>query len=363
MKRFFYFLMLFFSFAFFSCMTLQKDLAIDVDETEYQGSMLELELRIAHLDVLAITGNTESGFAVEKNAILKTIDESLASPVIDKSVEARFLALRGRTFLIYGDRVSAKKMLREAEKKSMNDTQVLILKRRVGELSIVSEVSENPSLKSGLLFLESAVEHYEKNDYAESAGMFDVAFTLLDPAYKAEYGIIRDKAWLLKDSDSSDVDTLSFMEKTSVTVSDMLCITQKAKGNVLVSVTGGKKLKAKPLFRMMSEKKLLESVSGHDDGKISADTAVTKKLCARFLWNVYSLNHAELDRNMYSKKYASRANPKSPIRDLDISDADFDAVVGTVENEIMELSDGVNFSPDKNVSGKEFYDSLMSGEL
>ena len=48
----------------------------------------------------------------------------------------------------------------------------------------------------------------------------------------------------------------------------------------------------------------------------------------------------------------------SPIPDVPLASPDFDAVLGSVENELMTLRDGVNFYPEEKVSGAEFNASL-----
>ena len=44
----------------------------------------------------------------------------------------------------------------------------------------------------------------------------------------------------------------------------------------------------------------------------------------------------------------------SPVADVPVDSPDFDAVLGCVENELMDLPDGEHFFPDKTVSGVEF---------
>lgn len=43
----------------------------------------------------------------------------------------------------------------------------------------------------------------------------------------------------------------------------------------------------------------------------------------------------------------------SPIPDLPLNSPDFDAVIGCVEREILELPDGVHFQPDENIHPME----------
>jgi hypothetical protein len=42
------------------------------------------------------------------------------------------------------------------------------------------------------------------------------------------------------------------------------------------------------------------------------------------------------------------------VSDLSVEDPDFDAVLGVVENEFMELPDGRSFEPDASVTKLQF---------
>ena len=63
-------------------------------------------------------------------------------------------------------------------------------------------------------------------------------------------------------------------------------------------------------------------------------------------------------RTKYSTAY-SKLNAESPVKDVLLSDEDFDAILGCVEFDIMELSDGINFNPHNSVSGIEFDKALQ----
>ena len=52
------------------------------------------------------------------------------------------------------------------------------------------------------------------------------------------------------------------------------------------------------------------------------------------------------------------ANAKSPVADIVLENVDFDAVLGVVENEFMNLPDGKSFNPGKEVSVLEFLSYL-----
>ena len=64
----------------------------------------------------------------------------------------------------------------------------------------------------------------------------------------------------------------------------------------------------------------------------------------------------------YSDKYKKSGRTKSPVADVPVEDEDFDAILGVVEKEFMELPDGRNFYPDEEVTKLEFLTWLKSAE-
>jgi hypothetical protein len=48
----------------------------------------------------------------------------------------------------------------------------------------------------------------------------------------------------------------------------------------------------------------------------------------------------------------------SPVQDVEIDSPDFDAVLGCIELEFMNLTDGINFEGENSVSGIEFSESI-----
>jgi hypothetical protein len=57
--------------------------------------------------------------------------------------------------------------------------------------------------------------------------------------------------------------------------------------------------------------------------------------------------------NRYSSRYATGANPRSPIADIPPLSLFFDSILGCVETEFLSLPDGRNFKPAQFVRGTE----------
>lgn len=91
--------------------------------------------------------------------------------------------------------------------------------------------------------------------------------------------------------------------------------------------------------------------------KISKNQKINRYMCARFLWNLYNGNkNTKENLSNYSVMFAGQK--ESPIPDVPINSQDFDAVLGCIELEFMNLTDGINFEGEKSVSGIEFSESL-----
>ena len=96
---------------------------------------------------------------------------------------------------------------------------------------------------------------------------------------------------------------------------------------------------------------------------ITKSKTISRKMAARFLWNLYVQNKGkQAQLTKYSSRYAKLSTAKSPIADITLQDKDLDAVLGVIENEIMELPDGKNFNPDDNITVIEFIASLKAAE-
>ena len=87
--------------------------------------------------------------------------------------------------------------------------------------------------------------------------------------------------------------------------------------------------------------------------------AVTRAGAAWFIWHLYA--EARADRGLltrYSARYATGANPRSPITDVPPLSPFFDSILGCVETEFMSLPDGRNFRPAQPMRGAELLSIL-----
>ena len=339
------------SFALVSCMTFQKDVLVSSDETVDGGFSLSMQARLASLDAAFFSGDNAANYASERAHIISEIQKRLAFPELEKRTASRLYALLGRAYFIGGNSNEAKKCYEQAARRYADDSEAIVLGHRLGIINL----KEALSLRSGdgVLVLESALDAYKAGRYDEAAGLFDTAFLLLAPFYKSAYSPLREKAWRLKDAVSDDKALAKFLPLESISLLQMIEITQ-ASTQLLDIYTGGKKYGGERLFAVVRGAGLLKSVSGiSDDGQLRSTAEASRILCARFLWNLRTAAGKNPNPARYSERYRARML-SSPIPDVPLASPDFDAVLGCVENELMTLRDGINFYPEGKVSGAEF---------
>lgn len=343
------------SFALVSCMTFQKDVLVSSNETSDGGFSLSMQSRLVPLDAAFFSGDNTETYAAERVHIISEIQKRLAFPELEKRTASRLYALLGRVYFIGGNSNEARKCYDQAVRRYADDSEAIVLGHRLG----IVNLKEALSLRSGdgVLVLESALGAYKAGRYDEAAGFFDTAFLLLAPFYKSAYSPLREKAWRLKDAVSGDKALSKFLPLESLSLLQIVEITQVST-QLLDIYTGGKKYGGEKLFSVVRGAGLLKSVSGaSDDAQLRSSSEASRILCARFLWNLRTAAGKNPNPLRYSERYRSRMLA-SPIRDVPLDSSDFDAVLGCVENELMTLRDGVNFYPEGKVSGAEFNASL-----
>ena len=85
----------------------------------------------------------------------------------------------------------------------------------------------------------------------------------------------------------------------------------------------------------------------------------SKKDAALFLWRLIAGNDETL-LTKYTRYYTNKR--KLPIPDVMLDSVYFDAIVGTVEEDVIPLADGKRFEPDNPVNGMEFYRWLLKAD-
>ena len=361
-----------------SCASLQQDVYTYTEENTYIYSSIEVyEDRFINIDVK---------YQMEKPAPLDQINGLLAdiaayktvTKVTEPALIARMRAFEGLLFKMAGRKREAEVAYMEARGLQKGDRYVLLLGSRLAKnteesLSQIEGILTYDS-KNAVLQLEKGKLLYQQKKYDQAIAVIDNAFVLFDNeglrSYRTVYNPLRSYIWDLNTIYGSSAGSASDEKheladlQGNLTLDSMVSLTmdntklldnyrsanqkQNSKQKNQAFIT---KLEQGGYFSSASD----QSNAAGSSNYITGAGEITRKMCARFIWNAYVRHSGNLKLlSRYSEKYRKSGRTKSPVADLAVDDPDFDAVLGVVESEFMELPDGKNFEPDKVVTKLQF---------
>lgn len=355
------------SISLFSCASLQKDNIVTTDTFAQNQALLDIEKDFTNMDAQMIVDNEKimsTAMYAEADNLSRTIEATIKSSGVDAQLISRLYAINGLVSLLQNKKQKAKQMYQLSLSTYKGDSYTIVLGSRLDLVSSLDDVNiVSGSNQSGLLKLEQGIKYYQEGEYSKAVALLDSSFLILPDFYKESYSSIRQKSWNLRSNTSATENTtiLSILGKTQFTVGEMLLVTQDT-SDLLNVVNGGSKYTENDLFNRVKNAGYLDPSSSLAQSKkntMKKNQLLTREICARFLWNIYS---EKKDLKSQKTKYSATFRVQkgfSPIADVDIANEDFDAILGTVENEIMALPDGVNFNPDELISPADFNYSLQ----
>lgn len=329
-------------FAMMACSSLQTD--IYVDKIDFSENITGYERRFAVLD------GTENRLEKDCTSLIADIEVALADSSLTNAARARLFALEGLTYLFIGNESKAKTLYEAGVDAYKGDVRGVILASRLGIIkNLAAKAGE--SNEPALIKIEMALVNFKKNSFISSVALFDEAFLSLDSSYRDAYSDIRNLAW---NACQSTLDVVSPLVKhKKLNVGQMLVLVDES-SDILMTVTNGKKMSSGELYKKVCAAGLLDCATVKQDPKslVKEKDTVTKYIAARFLWNVWNKKRNSTNFRKYSERYL-KAGIDSPVPDVSINNQDFDAVLGCVENELINLSDGRNFEGNAIVSGSD----------
>lgn len=340
------------SFFFFSCASLQKDVVMSTDSFIENEDVDFLEEQYTQYDAKVLLEGKitpESKLYMELDNLEKDIDATIAASGGNKILLSRLNALNGLTNLLQGKKQKAKSFYAKSIEANKGDSYTAILGFRLGEVKDLGDENIiSGSNQSALLVLEQGLTNYSKGEYSDCVAKLDSAFINLPDFYRTSYDKVRQNAWDLRNNSSltDDKNVLNLLNKSQITIGDMIIITQETT-DLFVTLTAGKKHSESDLFNRLKN-------AGYFNNNTKRNTLVVRASAASYLWNLYCNKKGLVEeKNKYSELYIEKVG-QSPIPDVDLYSEYFDAVIGTVEHEIMSLPDGINFEPEKTVSAADF---------
>ena len=331
-----------------ACRTLPPDRIAQSAGEEETAALEAFALRLLDLKL--------APDAARLSALRAELDQSAARPGQSPLAQARVQALRAEAALQAGDRPAARNLAETTAR--LSDTVEGLWLVRAGlepdsakRLAILEAGLLRAERKTRLL-CERGRELLKAGRYAEAAQDLDEGLRGLDPAYRALYGADRDNAFSLAQAARDG--------GTSVTVARPEALAGPLRVRDLVERAFREtrlltSLYSTPNPTYAAALPALQSAGLLLDPAAAPDSPAARKTVAFFLWGLVArTEHDPKLLTRYRQKYSF-----SPVPDIGVEEPWFDAVLGVVEREIMDLPDGVNFQPDEAVTGLEYLSILQ----
>lgn len=334
-----------------SCASVQTDIQYSGNESAIKEQALaDIE---AALVMQRGAPNTErlGHIRVEINALLQ-------APSTDSSYLARLYAFTADTALLLRQPSEARTQLALAKRYSEYDEYVqLVTARLIAEpekrLAYLEErITQEPAAYR--LKAEAGSLFFAAKDYRNALAAFDASLSFLPDAYQQYYRPQREQCVQLYTVDSASVTESSekILQANPISLVEMAALTQDST-NALDFITGTAVWRP-PLLA----KTLQQAGWYHPDRDVLKDSA-SKKDAALFLWRLI-IGSDEQRLTQYTRYYTNKR--RLPIPDVLMDGIYFDAIVGSVEEDVVPLADGKHFEPDTPVSGLEFYRWLLKAD-
>jgi hypothetical protein len=308
---------------------------------------------IAALDTfdLRLLDQRLSQDSAELGALRADLEKAAAQPGLSRRLQARVTSLRAEAALLARDLGGARRLADTAAGLSDADQGLWVVRAGLEQdpakrLGLLEAGIAKADAKARLL-CERGSELLKTARYAEAAQDLDEGLRGLDPRYRGLYGADRDRAFSLAQASRNTVTSLSATPPESLeaalTLRGMVAgiVAQTA---LLSSLSPDPKPSFEALLPALKQAGLLL-----DPGQ-PPDSPALRKTVAFFLWGVVArTEHDQKLLTRYRLKYAS-----SPVPDVPVDAQWFDAVLGVVEREIMDLPDGASFKPDAGLIGMEY---------
>jgi len=347
-----------------SCITA-KDLSVNLQGGKTEKNLAAIEEAIVPLE--ALPANEARAKTKEIAAAKELLSQMEKEASADADYSGKLIAWSGRLAILEGKYSDAARLYRQSNSVSPGTVPVVVLSIRLeGDPSKKMEIIEKElallsqkSLGVGELNIERGRALAELNRFSESAGAYDVAFSSgINKVYKDSYGQERDRAWDLRNASGLNAGSLNLLGRETITWSDFITLT-KNETQLLRFITGGRNISDADLFNRLVDRAIIPftqdvTLSQWPLERPKPDTVVTRAGAAFFIWHLYATAKADTGMlSRYSARYATGANPRSPIADIPALSPFFDSILGCVETELLSLPDGRNFRPTQTIKGSE----------
>ena len=358
---------------FTGCASLKKDISIGSGNLTENSNLKKIEAMIVPLEApaampAAIDARSRQNQIVSARQMISGFEREASA---DADYSAKLVAWSGRLSLVENRYSEAQRLYRQSNAASPGNVPAIVLGARLEgdpekRLELIDReiiILSNLNLRATSGYVEFQIERgrclFELNRFSEAAGAFDNAFSAeIGTLYRDNYRAERDRAWELRNTNGVNAGTMNMLRQGNVTWNDCITIT-KNETQLLRFLTGGRDIQNTELFSRLAERAFIPytqdiSINEWSDERPGINETVTRAGAAWFVWHLYA--EARADRRLltrYSSRYATGANPRSPIPDVPALSPFFDSILGSVEMEFISLPDGRNFRPSQEIRASE----------
>jgi hypothetical protein len=370
MKKIIFFLFLTAAF-FSSCVSLKKDISLNSQITQSDKNIEAIEEAVVPLE--AIGGAQARSRQSDITAARQLITSKEKEASTDADYSGKLMAWSGRLAILEGKYSDAQRLYKQSTATSAGNVPAIILGVRLEgdplkRLELIEKelaISGRQSSAAGFgeLQIERGVSLTETSRFSEAAGAFDAAFASgINKVYKDNYINMRNRAWELRNTSGVTAGTMNMMQDR-ITWSDCINIARN-ETQLFRFISGGRNLSEADLFTRLLDRAFIPytqdiAINEWPKNKPDRGEFVTRAGAAWFVWHLYAEMRG--DRTLlsrYSSRYATGANPRSPIADIPPLSPFFDSILGSVETELLSLPDGKNFRPTQPIRGSEMLSVL-----
>jgi tetratricopeptide (TPR) repeat protein len=370
MKKIIFFL--FFTAAFFySCVSMKKDIFLNSQVSQSDKNIEAIEEAIVPLEALGgAQARSRQGDITAARQLITSKEKETST---DAEYTGKLMAWSGRLAILEGKYSDAQRLYKQSTAASAGNVPAIILGIRLEgdpakrleliEKELAISGRQSSAVGFGELQIERGVSLTDTSRFAEAAGAFDAAFASgINKVYKDNYVNMRNRAWELRNTSGVAAGTINMMQDR-ITWSDCINIARN-ETQLFRFLSGGRNLSEADLFTRLLDRAFIpytQDIAINEWPKTRPDRGefVTRAGAAWFVWHLYAEMRADralLSR--YSSRYATGANPRSPIADIPPLSPFFDSILGSVETELLSLPDGKNFRPAQPIRGSEMLSVL-----
>ncbi|OHD21771.1 MAG: hypothetical protein A2Y34_12420 [Spirochaetes bacterium GWC1_27_15] len=342
---------LFLVFVLFSCKTMDEIIIEKIDDQSLK--------QIETIEILFLKYKTEKNRIYIDNS-KKLIEELSNKAKNNKFFKAKIFGLEGEIALLQNNISEVNSMIQEIEVLNPNEEKLFILKASIEENldkkeSIIKQGIEKATTNTKLK-LNLADLIFIKGDFTQATALYDEVFNELGEDYKSYYKKRRDLSYQFINNPPENIKIINELNKEKISFGDIIKITSNE--TAYLTKILNKSSKIEDNFQKLKEYGFFYK-DNSTDNKI--DSIIKRKDIAYFLLNIVSFiqnNKTLLTKYKIETKNKPEEKDLSPVPDIKTYDYFYTAVLILVEQEILDLPDGVNFLPENTMTGLEFFKLL-----